>query len=177
MSDSLWSHELQYTRLSCPSPTPGVYPNSCPLSWWCHPTISSSVVPFSSCLQSFPASGSFPKTRFFPSGGQSIGVSASASVVLMNIQDWLPLGWTSFRLDLLAVQGTLKSPLQHHSSKASDSEKVKESLSDTYWTGGLAAALLPNNQFISTWVNSVHEEQQHLMPSTIVLNMEENGCF
>ena len=86
-------------------------------------------------------------------------------------------GLISCRLDLLAVQGTLKSPLQHHGSKASDSEKVKERLSDTYWTGGLDAALLPNNQFISTWVNSVHEEQQHLMPSTIVLNMEENGCF
>ena len=96
MSDSLWSHELQYTRLSCPSPTPGVYPNSCPLSWWCHPTISSSVVPFSSCLQSFPASGSFKMSQLFTSGGQSIGVSASASVFPMNIQEWFPFGWTGW---------------------------------------------------------------------------------
>ena len=92
--DFLWSHELQHTRPPCPSPTPGVHPNPCPLSWWYHPTISSSVVPFSSCLQSFPASGSFPMSLFFPSGGQSIRVSASASVLPMNIQDWFPLGLT-----------------------------------------------------------------------------------
>ena len=116
MSDSLRPHGLQHTRPPCPSPTPGVYSNSCPLSWWSHPTISSSIVPFSSCLQSFPASGSFQMSQFFTSGGQSIGVSASASVLPMNIQDWFPLGWT---VDLLAVQGTLKSLLQHHSSKAS----------------------------------------------------------
>ena len=97
--------------------TPGVYSNSCPLSRWCHPTISSSVIPFSSCLHSFPASGSFPRSQFFTSGGQIIGVSASASVLPMNIQDWFPVrtDW----LDLLAVQGTLKSLLQHHTSKAS----------------------------------------------------------
>ena len=85
VSDSLWPHELQYTRPSCPSPNPGVYSNSCPLSWWCHPTISSSVVPFFSCLQSFPASGSFPMSLCCTSGGQSTGVSASASVLPMNI--------------------------------------------------------------------------------------------
>ena len=96
MSDSLWPHEPQHTRPPCPSPTPGVYPNSRPLSWWCHPTISSSVIPFSSCPQSFPASGCFPMSQFFTSGGQSIGVSASASVLLMNIQDWFPLGWTGW---------------------------------------------------------------------------------
>ena len=95
MSDSLWLHGLQHTRPPCPSPTPRVYPNSCPLSRWCHSTISSSVIPFSSCLQSFPASGSFQMSQFFTSGGQSIGVSASASLLPMNIQDWLPLGWTS----------------------------------------------------------------------------------
>ena len=78
----------------CPSPTPGVYSNSCPLSWWCHPAISSSVVPFSPCLQSFPASASFQMSHFFTSGGQTIGVSVSASVLPMNTQDWLPLGWT-----------------------------------------------------------------------------------
>ena len=94
MSDCLWPHGLQHTRLLCPSLSPRACSNSCPLSRWCHPTISSSVVPFSSCLQSFPASGSFPMSHFFPSGGQSIGVSASASVLPMNIQDSLPLGLT-----------------------------------------------------------------------------------
>ena len=106
---------LQHTRLPCPLPPPGACSNSSPLSQWCHPTISFSVIPFSSRLQSFPATGSFPMSQFFASGGQSIGDSASASVLPMNIQDWFPLGVT----DLLAVQGTLKSLLQHHSSKAS----------------------------------------------------------
>ena len=92
MSNSLRRHGLQHARLPCPSPTPGVYSNSCPLHWWCHPTISISVIPFSSHLQSFPISGSFPVSRYFASGGQSIGVSASAIVLPMNIQDWFPLG-------------------------------------------------------------------------------------
>ena len=91
---TLWPHGLQNARSPCPSPTPGVYLNSCPLSQWCLPTISSFVIPFSSCLQSFPASGSFPMSQFFASGGQNIGVSASASVLPVNIQDWFPLGWT-----------------------------------------------------------------------------------
>ena len=93
-SDSLWSHGLQHARPPCLSPTPRVYSNSCPLSWWCHPTISSSVIPFFSCFQSFPASGSFPMSQFFTSCGQSIGASASASVLPMNIQGWSPLEWT-----------------------------------------------------------------------------------
>ena len=100
MSDSLWSHRLQHARPPCPSPTPGVYSNSCPLSWWCHPTISFSVIPFSSCLQSFPASESFQMSQFFDSGGQSVGFSASASVLPMNIQGWFPLvrtGWISLQ--------------------------------------------------------------------------------
>ena len=96
VSDSLWPHELQHARPPCPSPTPRVYPNPYPLSCWCHPTISSSVVPFSSCLQSFPASGSFLMSQSFASGGQSIGVSASASVLPMHTQDWFPLGLTGF---------------------------------------------------------------------------------
>ena len=96
MSNFLWPHGLQHSRAPCPSPAPGVYPNPCPSSWWCHPTISSSVVPFSSCLQSFPASGSFPMSQLFGSGGQSIRVSASSSVLPMNIQDWFPLGWTGW---------------------------------------------------------------------------------
>ena len=93
VSDSLQPHEPQHARPPCPSPTPGVYSDSCPLSQWCHPTISSSAVPFS-CPQSFPASGSFQMSQFFTSGGQSIGVSTSTSVLPLNTQDWFPLGWT-----------------------------------------------------------------------------------
>ena len=96
VSNSLQPHGLQHARLPCPSPTPGAYSNSCPLSQWCYSTISSSDVPFSSCLQSFPASGSFQMSQFFASGGQSIGASASASVLPMNIQNWFPLGWTGW---------------------------------------------------------------------------------
>ena len=93
VSDSLWPHESQHARPPCPSPTPRVYSNSCPSSRWCHPAISSSVVPFSSCRQSLPASGSFPMSQLFAWGGQSIGVSASISVLPMNTQDWSPLRW------------------------------------------------------------------------------------
>ena len=96
VSNSLQPHEPQHTRPPCPSPTPGVHPNPCPSSWWCHPTISSSVVPFCSCHQSFPESGSFQISQLFASGGQSIGVSASTSVVPMNTQDCSPLGWTGW---------------------------------------------------------------------------------
>ena len=94
VSNSLWPHGLQHTRPPCPSPTHRVYSNSYPLSWWYHPTISSSVIPFSSHLQSFPASGSSPVSQLFASGGKSTGVSASASVLPADIQDWFPLGWT-----------------------------------------------------------------------------------
>ena len=96
MSGSIWPHGLQHVRLPYPSPTPGACSKSCPSSQWCHPTISSSVVPISSCLQSFPASGSFPMSQFFTTGGQSIEASASASVLPMNTQDWSPLGWTGW---------------------------------------------------------------------------------
>ena len=96
VSNSLRPHESQHTRPPCPSPTPGVHPNSCPSSRWCHPTISLSVVPFSSCPQSLPASGFFPVSQLFTWGGQSMGVSASASVLPMNTQDWSPLGWTDW---------------------------------------------------------------------------------
>ena len=96
VSDSLRPHESQHTRPSCPSPTPGVYSNPCPSSRWCHPAISSSVVPFSSCSQSLPASGSFPMSQLFAWSGQTTGVSASASVLPMNTQDWSPLGWTGW---------------------------------------------------------------------------------
>ena len=96
MSYSPWPHVLQHARPPCPSPTPGVYSNSCPSSQWCHPAMSSSVSPFSSCPQSLPVSGSFPTSQLFASGGQSIGASASASVLPMNTQDWSPLGWTGW---------------------------------------------------------------------------------
>ena len=96
MSDSLQPYGLQHARLPCPSPSPGACSNSSPLIQWCHPTISSSIVPFSSCFQSFPALGSFPRSQFFASGDQRIGVSASASVLSMNIQDWFPLGLTDW---------------------------------------------------------------------------------
>ena len=96
MSNSLRHHESQHARPPCPSPTPWVYSNSCPLSQWCHPAISSSIGPFSSCPQSLPASGSFPMSQLFAWGGQSIGASASASVLPMNTQDWSPLGWTGW---------------------------------------------------------------------------------
>ena len=93
---TLWPRELQHARPPCPSPTPGDHSNSCPSSQWCHPAISSSVVPFSYCPQSLPASGSFPMSQLFAWGGQSIGVSASTSVLPMNTQDWSPLGWTGW---------------------------------------------------------------------------------
>ena len=115
---TLWPHRLQHTRLLCLSSTPGGCSNSCPSSQWWYPTISTSVIPFSYCLQSFLSSGSFPISQFFASDGQSIGVSVSASVLRMNIQNWFPLGWTGW-ISLESLQGTLKSLLQHQSSKAS----------------------------------------------------------
>ena len=141
MSDSLRPHGLQHARPPCPSPTPGVYLNPCPLSQWCHPTISSSVNPFSSHLQSFPAWGSFQMSQLFASGGQSIEVSASASVLPMNTQDWSPLGWTG--CISLRDKG-LKSLLHHHSSKASIlrcSAFFIVQLSHPYMTTGKTIAL------------------------------------
>ena len=140
VSDSLQPHGPQHTRPPCPSSTPGVHSNSCPSSWWCHPAISSSVVPFSSLLQSFPASGSFQMRQFFESGGQrsfsfSINPSNKYSGLISFRMDWL---------DLLVVQGTLKSLLQHHSSKASVlqcSAFFKVQLSHPYMTIGKTVAL------------------------------------
>ena len=115
VSDSLQPHELQHTRPPCPSPTPGVHPNSCSSSQWCHPAISSSVIPFSSCPQSLPASESFQMSQLFTWDAQSIGVLALASFLPMNTQDWSPLGWTGW---ILQSKG-LSRVLQYHSSKAS----------------------------------------------------------
>ena len=143
MSNSLLPHGLQHARLPCPSPIPEAHSNSCAFSRWCHPAISSCVIPFSSCLQSSPASGSFQMSQFFASGGQSIGVSASTSVLPMNIHS----GLISFRmdwLDFLAVQETLRSLLQHHSSKASvlrDSALFIVQLSHPNMTTGKTMAL------------------------------------
>ena len=141
MSNSLRSHEMQHARPPCPLPTLRVYPNSYPSSWCCHPTISSSIVPFSSCPQSLPASGSFQMSQLFAWGGQSIGVSASASVLPMNTQDWSSLGWTGW----ISLQSKgLKSLLQHHSSKASilwRSALFTVQLSHPYMTTGKTIAL------------------------------------
>ena len=142
VSDCLWCHELQHARPPCPTPTPGVHSNSCPSSWWCHPAISSSVVPFSSRPQSLPASGSFPMSQLFAWGGQSIGVQ------LQLVPSKEHPGLISFRmdwLDLLAVQGTLKSLLQHHSSKASILQRsafFTVQLSHPYMTTGKTIALI-----------------------------------
>ena len=119
MSDTLWPSGLQHARLPYPLPTPWVYSNSRPLSWWCHPTISSSVILFSSSLQSFPASGSFQMSQLFSSDGQSFGVLASASALPMNIQDWFTLGWTSWIFLLFKGLSGSWGFLQHHSPKAS----------------------------------------------------------
>ena len=156
VSDSLWPHGLQHSRLPCRSPSPRTCSNSCPSSRWCYPTILFSVIPFSSCLQSFPASGSFLMSQLFTSSGQSIGASASASALPMNIQDWFPEYWLVFSIDwfdLLAVQGTLKSLLQHHSSKASVlqcSAFFMVQLSHSYMTIGKTIALT-----IQTFVGKV----------------------
>ena len=138
-SDSLRPHGLQHTRPPCPLQTPRLYSNSCPLSQWYHPSIPSTVVTLSSHLQSFPASGSFPISQFFTTSGQSIGVSASTSVLPVNIQGWFPAGCTGWR-----VQGTLKSLLQHYSSKASilwHSAFFIVQLSYPYMTTGKTIAL------------------------------------
>ena len=142
VSDSLWSHELQHARPPCPSPTPRVHPNPSLSSWWCHPTVSSSAVPFSSCLQSFPASGSSQMSQLSPSGSQKYW-SFSFNINPTNEHP----GLISFRrdwLDLLAVQGTLKSCFQHHSSKASilrHSAFFIVQLSHPYVTTGKTIAL------------------------------------
>ena len=142
MSHSLQPHGLQHIRLSCLLLNPGTCSNSCPLCWWCHPTISSSLIPFFFCPQSFSISGSFSISQLFTSGGQSIRVAASKSVLPMNIQDWSPLGWTG--CISLQSQGTLKSLLQHHSSKASIlqcSAFFIFQLSHSYMTTGKTIAL------------------------------------
>ena len=145
VSDSLWPHGLQHARPPCLSPTPRVYSNSCPLSQWCHPTISSSVIPFFSWLQSFPASGSFPMSQFFTSGGQSIRVSASTSVLPMNIQDWSPLGWTGWIS--LQSKGLSNSPTVQGTVQESSPTPQSKSINSS----ALSFLYSPNSH-IHTWL-------------------------
>ena len=154
-----------------PSPTPRVYSNSCPLSRWCHPTISSSVVPFSFQVQSFPASGSFPVSQFFSSGGQSIGVSASGSVLPMNIQDWFPLGWTGW----ISLQSKGLSRVQHHSSKASilwHSDFFIVQLSHPYMTTGKTIALAR-----WTFVSKVMSLLFNMLSSLVITFLPRSKCL
>ena len=170
--NTLWHHGLQHARLPCPSSTPRAYSNSCPLSQWYHPTISSSVVPFSSCLQSFPASRSFLMSQLFTSGGQSTGAPASALVLPINIQDW------SFRMDwfdLLTVQGTLKSLLQYHSSKAlifQHSAFFMVQLSHPYMTTGKTIALT-----IQTFVSKVMSLLFNMMSRSVIPFLPRSKCL
>ena len=189
VSDSVWPKGLQHTRLPCPSPTPEACSYSCPSSRWCHPTISTSVIPFSSRLQSFPASGSFPMSQFFTSGGQSIGASASASSEYSASNEYS--GLTSFKMDwfdLFAVQRTLKSLLQHHSSKASilwRSAFFMVQLSHPYMTTGKTISLTSQTivgkimslifNMLSSLVIAFLQRSKHLLiswlqwPSTVIL--------
>ena len=150
MSDSLRPHGLQHARLPCPSPTPGACSNSSPLSQWCHPTISSSVIPFSSCLQSFPASGSFQMSRFFTSGGQSIRISASGSVLPMNIQDWFPLGWTGW-ISLLSK-----------GSREGHGNPLQCSCLENPRDGGAWWAAIYGVAQSQTWLKRLKQQQQQL---------------
>ena len=165
-------HSMQHATLPCPWSSPRVCSNSCPLSWWWHTTISSSVVPFSSHLQSFPASGSFPLSQFFPSGGQSTGASASALVLPKNIQ------LLSFRidwLDLLAVQGTLKTLLHHHSSKVSVLWCLgffMVQFSYPYMTAGETIALT-----IRIFVSKVMSLLLHMLPRFVIAYLPRNKCL
>ena len=173
MSDSLWSGELQHARLPCPSPSPGICSNSCPFSQWCYATISSSVIPFS-FPQSLPASGSFPVSLLFVSGGQSIGVSASTSVLPVNIQGWFPLGLIDW-FDLLAVQGTVKSLLQHHSLKASFlrcSAFFMIQLLDPYMTTGKTIALTR-----WTFVGKVMSLLFNMLTRFVIAFLTRNKCL
>ena len=169
VSDSLQPHESQHVRLPCPSPTPGVDSNSCPSSRWCSPAISSSGVPFSSCLQSLPASGSFPVSQLFTSGGQSTGVSASASVLPMNTQDWSPLGWTGW----ISLQS--KGLLLHHSSKTSilrHSAFFIVQLSHPYMTTGKTIALTRQ-----TFVGKVMSLLSNMLSRLVITFLPRSKCL
>ena len=155
MSDSLRPRELQHARPPCPSPTPGAHPNPCPLSQWCHPTISSTVVPFSSCPQSLPASESFQMSQLFTPGGQSIGISASTSVLPMNTQGWSPLewnGWTSLQSKGLArvFSNTTVQKHQFFSAQLSFHGVAKSRIRLSHWT-----------ELMSSWVKEIRIHTKH----------------
>ena len=172
MSDSLQSHGMQLARLPCPSPTPRAYLNSYPSSWWCHPTISSSVIAFSSCLQSFQAPGSFQMSQFFESGGQNTGVSAPALTLPMNFRtDFLRMDW----LDLLVVQGILKHLLQHHTSKASilqHSAFFMGQFSHLYVTAGKIIALTRR-----TFVGKVMSVLFNMLSRLVITFLPRSKCL
>ena len=171
ISDSLQPHGLHHARIPCPSPTPGVCSNSCPPSRWCHPTISSSVVPFSSCLQSFPASGSFPMSRLLASSGQSIGASASASVLPMNIQGWFPFHIDCF--DPLAVQGTLESSTpQFKSINSLALSLLYIQLSHLYMTTGKTKALTRQ-----TFVGKVMSLLFNMLSRLVIAFLPRSKCL
>ena len=178
MSDSLQPHEPQHAKPPGPSPTPRVYPNSCPSSQWCHPTISSFVVPFSSRLQSCPASGSFPMSQFFTSGGQRIGVSASESIFPMNTQDWFPLewtGWTSLLSKGLSSLQFYSAVLQHYSSKASIlrcSAFFIVKLSHPYMTTGMAIAFSKQ-----TFVGKVMSLLFNMLSRLVITFLPRSKCL
>ena len=172
MSNSLRPHELQCTRLPCPSPSPGVCSNSCPLSRWYHPTISFSVIPFSSCLQCFPVSGSFPMSWLFTSSGQSIEASASASVLPMNIQGWFPLGWTGL---ISVVSEGFLSLLQLNNLKASIlqcSAFFKLHLSHLHVTTGETIALT-----IWIFVGKVISLLLNMLPRFVIAFLPRSKCL
>ena len=181
MSDSLWPYGLKHGRPPCPSPTPRVYSNSCPLSRWCHPTISSSVISFSH-LQSFPASGSFQMSQFFASGGQSIGVSASTSVLPMNTQDWSPLGWTGW----ISLQSKGLSRVFSKASILRCSAFFMVQLSHPYMTTGKTIALTKVVSLLfnilSRLVIAFLTRSKHLLiswlqsPSAVILEPPKIGC-
>ena len=163
---------LQHSRLPCPSPTPRVYPNSCPLSWWCHPTISSSVIPFSSHLQSFLAPGSFQTSQLFAWGGQSIGVSASASVLPVNIQDWFPWGWTGWiSLQLVGSQEPSPTP-QFKSINSLSSAFFIVQLSHPYVTTWKTIALIRR-----TFVGKVMSLLFNMLSRLVIAFLPRNKCL
>ena len=173
VSDSLWPHELQHARLPYPSQIAGVYPKPCPLSWWCHSTISSSVVPFSSCPQSFPASGFFfPMSELFASGGQNIGVSASTSVLPMNTQEWSSLGWTGW----ISLQSKgLSRVFSNHGSKApilQHSAFFIVQLSHLYMTTGKTIALTRQ-----TFVDKVMSLLLSMLSRLVITFLPRSKCL
>ena len=174
MSDSLRPYGLQHTKPPCPSPVPRVYSNSCPLSWWCHSTISSSVIPFSSCLQSFPASGSFQMSHLFVSGGQSIGVSASTSVLPMNTQDWSPLGWT-------AALGYLCSPRDSQESSPTPQFKSINSSALSFLYGQLSHPYMTTGKTIALtrqiFVGKVMSLLFNMLSSLVITFLPRSKCL